>query len=83
MAKGFRYSKKRLETMASNINNLTNHKVTLVFGVGCYVFIDGKEHSHYIKKDDCYIGLQNKEVAELLKRYDDEVLEECKKRGWI
>lgn len=83
MAKQHRYSKKELETIASNINNLTSHKVSLFFGVGCYVEIDGKEYSHYRKKYDDYEGLKNKEVAELLRQFDDEIKAECKKRGWI
>lgn len=52
MVKSHRVSKKQLEIKASNINNLTNHKVKLFFTQGCgvYVEIDGKEYSHYRKK---------------------------------
>lgn len=85
MVKSHRFSKKQLEIKASNINNLTNHKVKLFFTQGCgvYVEIDGKEYSHYRKKYDDYEGLKNKEVIELLSQFDDEVKEECKKRGWM
>lgn len=85
MVKNHRYSKKQLETMAQNVNSLTKHKVTLFFTSGCgvYVDIDGKRYSHYRKKYDDYEGLKNKEVAELLQQFDDEIKEECKRRGWI
>lgn len=78
-----RISKKHLEIMASNVNKLTKHKVELFFGVGCYVTIDGKEYSHYRKKDDSYEGLKNKEVAQLLRQFDDEINAEARRRGWI
>ena len=81
MEKAHRYSKKELETIASNINNLTSHKVKLFFGVGCYVEIDGKEYSHYRKKHDDYEGLKNKEVAELLKPLREEAREAWKKKN--
>lgn len=32
---------------------------------------------------DDYEGLKNKEVAELLQQFDDEIKEKCKRRGWI
>ena len=81
MARQHRYSKKKLETMVSVINQFTSHKVSLFFGVGCYVEIDGKEYSHYKKKDDCYEGLKNKEVAELLRPLNDEAIEEWQKKN--
>lgn len=81
MAKQFRYSQKRLETMADVINQHTNHKVRLFFGVGCYVEIDGKEYSHYRKKYDDYEGLKNKEVAELLSPLSDEAIEAWQKKN--
>ena len=81
MAKQHRYSKKKLETMADVINSLTNHKVSLFFGVGCYVEIDGKEYSHYRKKYYDYEGLKNKEVAELLKPFSDEAIENWQKKN--
>lgn len=81
MAKQFRYSKKRLERDAEIINTLTEHKVRLFFGVGCYVEIDGKEYSHYRKKYDDYEGLRNKEVAELLKPLCDEAIETWQRKN--
>ena len=83
MAKAHRYSKKELETTADIINSLTNHKVTLFFGVGCYVEIDGKEYSHYRKKYDDYEGLKNKEVAELLRPLSKEAIEAWKKKNGL
>ena len=82
MSKQFRYSKKRLETMAELINSFTKHKVNLFFSQGCgvYVEIDGKEYNHYMKKDNAYIGLKNKEVAKLLDQFFDEVREGAKRK---
>jgi hypothetical protein len=81
MVKQHRYSKKKLETMADVINSLTSHKVKLFFGVGCYVTIDEEEYSHYNKKEDCYVGLKNKEVAELLRPLSDEAIENWRKKN--
>lgn len=77
-----RYSKKLLEIMANNVNNYTNHTVKLFFTDGCgvSVTIDGKEYNHYRKKYDDYEGLKNKEVAELLHRFDEEIRAEVKRR---
>ena len=75
MAKQFRYSRKRLEEKADFINKFTEHKVTLFFGVGCYVTIDGVDYEHYNKRQEAYEGLKNKEVASLLKPLEDEALE--------
>lgn len=75
MVKGFRYSRKRLEEKAKFINDFTEHKVTLFFGCGCYVTIDGVDYEHYRKKYGDYEGLKNKEVAELLKPLENEAME--------
>lgn len=83
MSKCHRYSKKQLQTMADNINNYTKHKVSLFFGCGCYVEVDGKEYNHYRKKYKDYEGLKNKEVAELLRQFDSEITEEYKRRDLI
>ncbi len=79
-----RITKKMLDTKILNVNSMTKHKVSVCYTQGCgvYLTIDNTEYSHK-RRDGSNEGITNKKCYEILEQYDNEIKEECIKRGWL
>ena len=68
----------------NNVRNFTKHTVKLFYTQGCgtYLTVDGVEYNH-LRKDGSYEGISNKQCYEILRKFDNEITETLKLKGYL